>query len=86
MNLGRDYIIEKLKTLGLSDRRARRVLNDVIDSMKEALQRGENVDVSFGTLKIKKCNRRPKRGWHLGKITTIYKKPNNVVFTTGDNE
>lgn len=73
-------IIRKLREVGLSRRDAVRIFNAILDEMKEALKRGEEVEWPFGTLKRVAQPRRSMRGWFLYKITTLYKKPFTVAL------
>jgi nucleoid DNA-binding protein len=81
-SIGRDYIIKQLQERGLSRRQATSILNNVIDYMNEALSKGEDVELPFGKLQVKKHSRSPKRMWALNKIVTTYKEPNTVVLVT----
>ena len=76
-NLGRAYLVGKLRELGLSRRDAVRTLNFVFDEMTQALRRGETWSSRSG-LYAGPPPAPKKRGWFLGKITTIYKKPYTV--------
>jgi len=49
-NLGRAYLVEKLRERGLSRRQAVRILNEIFLEMSEALARGEDVEFPFGYL------------------------------------
>ena len=51
---GREHLIGKLQDAGLSHRWAVRILNAVLDAMKEALQRGEQVEFAWGKLRRKR--------------------------------
>jgi nucleoid DNA-binding protein len=73
-NLGRAYLVEKLRKLGLSRRDSVRILNIILDEMGKALKRGERVEFPLGALRRVRHLREKQRGWFLGKITTIYKK------------
>ena len=55
---GQGYLISKLRDAGLSHRRAVRILNAVLDAMKEALQRGEEVEFAWGKLRRRRLWRR----------------------------
>jgi len=77
-NLGRAYLIDKLRERGLSRRNSVRILNFVLDEMTQALRRGEKVEFPFGTLLRVRHQHAKKRGWFLEKIITIYKKPYSV--------
>jgi nucleoid DNA-binding protein len=67
-------IIRNLRTHGLSRRQAVRIFNAILNEMKAALKRGEEVEWPFGSLKTVRHPRKPKRGWHIRKITTLYKR------------
>ena len=79
-NLGRAYLVGKLRKLGLSRRDSVRILNRVINWMTQALRRGEEVEFPFGTLQRVRHQRSKKRGRFLGKITTIYKRRYTVKY------
>ena|SRR5947209_5379654 len=76
-------IIRELQTHGLSRRQAVRIFNAILDEMKAALQRGEEVEWPFGSLKTVRHPRKPQRGWHLGNITTLYKRQFTVALVNG---
>jgi nucleoid DNA-binding protein len=80
MTRGRAHLIAKLRERGLSYRMAIRVIDQIFSSMKEALQRGEEVELPIGSLKVVRHKRRPKRGWYLNRITTTYEKPFTVAL------
>ena len=67
-------IVLKLQERGLSRRSAVRILNAVLDEMKDALKSGEEVELPFGTLKRVRHPRKPRHGWYLKRITTPYKR------------
>jgi nucleoid DNA-binding protein len=77
-NLGRAYLMDKLRERGLSRRDSARIVNFVLKEMAEALKRGESVEFPLGTLRRVRHQRTKQRGWFLGKITTIYKRPYTV--------
>lgn len=70
-------IVKELQKKGLSRRDAEKILDHVIEWMKEALVKGEEVEIPFGVLKVIKYNRE-QRGWYLGKIRKLYKQPLTV--------
>lgn len=82
MTRSRAYLIAKLRERGLSYRMATRVIDRIFSSMKEALQRGEEIELPIGSLKVVRHKRRPKRGWYLNRITTTYKKPFTVALVS----
>lgn len=47
---GRAYLSNKLREIGLSRHDAIRILDGVLEAMKEALKRGEAVEFPFGQL------------------------------------
>jgi len=55
----------------------------VLDEMKAALKRGEEVEWPFGSLRTVRHARKPKSGWYLHKITTVYKKQFTVALVNG---
>lgn len=73
-------IVGKLRVRGLSRRDAVRFLNAFLAEVAAALQRGEEVEFPFGSLKRVPHARKQQRGLFLNKITTIYKKPYTVVL------
>ncbi len=76
-------IIRKLQTHGHSRRQAVRIFNAILDEMKAALKRGEEVEWPFGSLKTVRHPRKPQRGWHLHTITTLYKRQFTVALVNG---
>jgi Bacterial DNA-binding protein len=50
-NLGRAYLVKKLRERGLSRRDAVRILNTIFVEMSKALKRGWEVEFPFGKLK-----------------------------------
>jgi hypothetical protein len=50
-NLGRAYLVKKLRERGLSRRDSVRILNSILLEMKKALKRGWKVEFPFGKLK-----------------------------------
>jgi len=79
-NLGRAYLIGKLRERGLSRRDSARIVNFVLKEMAEALKRGESVEFPLGTLRRVRHQRTKQRGWFLGRIRTIYKRPYTVKY------
>ena len=61
-NLGRAYLVGKLRERGLSRRDAVRILNAGFDEMIKALQRGKDVEYPFGSLvRVKRLSGRSCR-------------------------
>jgi nucleoid DNA-binding protein len=83
-NLGRAYLIDKLRERGLSRRDSVRIVKFVFDEMARALKRGELVEFPLGALRRVRHQRSKKRGWFLGKITTIYKRRYTVKHELGE--
>jgi nucleoid DNA-binding protein len=73
-------IARSLRDRGLSRRNAARIFNAILGEMKDALRRGEEVELPFGTLKRVRHSHNRTRGWFLNNITTIYKQPFGVVL------
>ena len=73
-NLGRAYLVGKLRERGLSRRDSVRILNVILEEMAKALKRGELVEFPLGALRRVRHQRSKERGWFLGKITTIYRR------------
>ena len=58
-NLGRAYLVGKLRERGLSRRDSVRILNAIFDEMIKALRRGRDVAFPFGHLKrVKRLSER----------------------------
>jgi|SRR5580658_8483685 hypothetical protein len=77
-NLGRAYLVEKLRERGLSRRDSVRILNAILGEMTMALKRGERVEFPLGALRRVQHQHTKKRGWFLRRITTIYKRRYSV--------
>jgi nucleoid DNA-binding protein len=77
-------LVEKLRERGLSRRDSVRVVKFVFDEMARALKRGESVEFPLGALRRVRHQRSKKRGWFLGKITTIYKRRYTVRHELGE--
>ena len=73
-NLGRAYLVDKLRERGLSRRDSVCILNIILEEMAKALKRGERVEFPLGALRRVRHQRTKKRGWFLGRITNIYKR------------
>ena len=73
-NLGRAYLVDKLRERGLSRRDSVCILNIILEEMAKALKRGERVEFPLGALRRVRHQRTKKRGWFLGRIATIYKR------------
>jgi hypothetical protein len=78
--LNKGYLVRKLRERGLSRRRSVQLLNFILDEVAVALARGEDVEFPFGSLKRVPHPHKKKEGWFLGRMTTIYKKPNTVAL------
>jgi len=64
-NLGRAYLVKKLRERGLSYRRSARILNFVFAEMAKTLKRGGVVPFPFG--KLKRVKRQFGKWWdHVG--------------------
>ena len=59
---------------------ARGLVKAFFDSMAEALQRGEEVEMPFGRLDVAEHDRKPVRGWFLGRVRVTYRKRKFVRF------
>ena len=73
-------IVRNLRGRGLSRRDAARIFSAILGEMKDALRQGEEVELSFGTLKKVRHSHKRRRGWFLNKISSIYKQPFGVVL------
>ena len=83
-SIDRRYLIQKLRERGVSHRAASLILNAMFREMAEALARDEEVDFGLGKLQRYRHPRPRKRGWYLGRITTIYQKPYTVRWLQTD--
>ena len=83
-NLGRAYLVEKLRERGLSRRDSVRIVKFVFDEMAKALKRGEFVEFPLGVLHRVRHQRSKQRGRFLGKIRTIYKRRYTVKHELED--
>jgi nucleoid DNA-binding protein len=75
--------INELVAKGLGRREATRVVNAIVDAMKDAVKRGEVVETPFGTLKRTLVRRRPRLGrpGFSGKLKWMNPKPHwRMVF------
>ena len=77
-SLGRAYLVGKLRERGWTRRESARIVNFVLNEMTQALKRGESVEFPLGTLRRVRHQRSKQRGWFLGRIRTIYKRPYTV--------
>jgi nucleoid DNA-binding protein len=68
----------------LSRNDAEAVVNAVLDSIIEAVRRGEKVVLPIGTFEVLEHKRPPKRVWILRRIRVIYKKRKYVLFTPAE--
>jgi nucleoid DNA-binding protein len=73
-NLGRAYLVDKLRERGLSRRDSVRIVEFVFDEMANALKQGEFVEFPLGVLHRVRHQRSKQRGRFLGKVRTIYKR------------
>lgn len=73
-NLGRAYLVDKLRERGLSRRDSVSIVKFVFDEMAKALKRGELVEFPLGALRRVRHQRSKQRGRFLGKVRTIYKR------------
>jgi hypothetical protein len=83
-NLGRAYLVGKLRKRGWSRRDSVRILNRVINAITQALRRGEEVEFPFGALRRVRHQHAKTRGWFLDKITSTYKKLNTVKLVLNE--
>ena len=73
-------ILKKLRERGLSRRDAVRILDFVLAEVGAALERGEEFEFAFGSLKKVRHAHKKQQGRFLNRNTTIYQKPNSVVL------
>jgi hypothetical protein len=78
----REYLIRQLKRRGVSRRRSVRGLNLVFAEIKNALGRGEEVELPWGKLKVMRHKHRTQTGHFLNRKMTTYKWPFTVVLET----
>ena len=78
--IGRDHLALKLQIVGLTFDQARQVVDAIWESIKEALQRGEDVETSLGRFHVVE-RPEPRTRWRLGKMQRLYRQRKKVVFT-----
>jgi nucleoid DNA-binding protein len=78
----REYLIAQFKRRGVSRRRALWGMNLVFAEIKDALARGEEVDLGWGKLKVVRHKHRTQTGRFLNREMTTYKQPFTVVLET----
>jgi nucleoid DNA-binding protein len=69
----------ELTQKGFTFREALAAVDAVFESIKEALQRHEDVHLPFGTLRVM-GNDGPRREWRFGKVIVTNRSPYTVVF------
>jgi hypothetical protein len=89
---GRDWLALELQKRGFEFRKARAVVNAILDSMAEALRRGEKVFTPLGTLLVQERTPAyervrpvvrhplPRQGPVVKKAQTVHKVQKRVVF------
>ena len=78
--IGRDHLALKLQIVGLTFRQARQVVDAIWESIKEALQRGEDVETPLGQFQVVE-RPEPTTRLRLGKMQRLYRQRKKVVFT-----
>lgn len=66
----------------LTRRQAREIIDVVLGSMVEALQRGEKVVTPIGNFEVVEHKRPPLRGWFLNRVRLTYRKSRKFVRFT----
>jgi nucleoid DNA-binding protein len=90
--MNRADLIKVLMETELADRRnlsrvrARAIVNEVFNNIKEALQNGEVVRLPIGALAVTEQRREPTRSWFLGRVRVTYKERNQIVFGGGGDD
>jgi len=79
---GRKYLIRQFKRRRVPRRRAVRGVNLVFAEIKNALARGEEVELGWGKLKVVRHKHRTQTGRFLNRKLTTYKQPFTVVLET----
>lgn len=72
----------KQKRQQLTRTDARIIVNAFFDSIAEALQRGEAVELPFGRLEAFFHKEKPRRGWFLDRVRVTYRKPKSIRLIT----
>lgn len=72
MTVTRSSLRSSLQAEGFSYREARLIVNTIFEILSEAIRKGEELDLPFGTLTPRTPT--PKRAYQLGKIVQIYTK------------
>lgn len=78
-NLGRAYLVGKLRDAGLSRRKSLQFLNCIFEEMGQALRAGKEVDFPLGRLKVVPHQHRRQEGIFLGRKRTIYRQRYTVI-------
>jgi nucleoid DNA-binding protein len=76
----RNSLALQLQKLGLTFDKAHEVVNVIWESIKEALQRGEDVETPLGLFQVVE-RPAPRMRLRLGKIQRLYRRRKKVVFT-----
>ena len=68
----------------LSRAEAEAVVKVVLETITEALNRGEKVKLPIGKFEVKKHARPPLRGWFLNRVRVTYEKRKYIEFPPGE--
>ena len=79
-SIDRDYLALELQKRTLTFRQARQVVDAIWESIKEALQRGEDVETPLGRFQVVE-RPEPRTRRRLGKWHRLYRRRKKVVFT-----
>lgn len=74
----------ELMDLGFSERKARQVVREIFSAIREALERGEKVELPIGTFEVLEHKRQPFRTWALNRIRVTYKKRRKFIRFSGE--
>jgi nucleoid DNA-binding protein len=78
--LSREYLELELQKRTLTFRQARQVVDAIWESIKEALQRGEEVETPLGRFWVKKERHARQTRWRFGKVQVLYRRRKTVEF------
>jgi nucleoid DNA-binding protein len=64
----------------LTREQARVIVDEIFEAIKDALRKGEDAHLPFGSFSVQEQSRKPKRRWILKRVRVIYAQPNVIKF------
>lgn len=64
----------------LTRNQARAAVNEIFDSIADALRDGDMVQLPFGSFAVFEHDHKPTRAWILGRVRVTYRTRNHVQF------